>query len=153
MLYENLDVEKMFDYLDRFGDLLDSVKRRMENERASAAYAMLKKQLEDVDAEINRIDDTLQMYMEHGVFEFEGQSERVMQQYAIAVAQGNTAAMQRLSAELEKLATWGPRAHALYEVQFNFRKYQSLVKQKMMDTSGQSRRDSGTLSYDYGGKV
>ena len=115
-------------------DLLDSVKRRMENERAAAAYAVLEKQLADVDAEIDRIDDSLKMYMEHGVFEFEGQSERVMQQYAIAVAQGNTAAVQRLGAELEKLATWGPRAHALYEVQFNFRKYQSLVKQKMMDT-------------------
>ena len=115
-------------------DLLDSVKRRMENERAAAAYAVLEKQLADVNEEIQRIDDTLQMLMKHGVFEFEGQSERVMQQYAIAVAQGNTAAIQRLSAELEKLATWGPRAHALYEVQFNFRKYQSLVKQKMMDT-------------------
>ena len=114
-------------------DLLDSVKRRMENERAAAAYAAMEKQLADVNAEIDRIDDTIKMIMEHGVFEFEGQSERVMQQYAIAVSQGNTAAVQRLSAELEKLATWGPRAHALQEVQFNFRKYQSLVKQKMMD--------------------
>ncbi|MBP5400283.1 MAG: hypothetical protein J6Y35_01490 [Bacteroidales bacterium] len=114
-------------------DLLDSVKRRMENERAAAAYAVMEKQLMDVNAEIARIDDTLKMIMEHGVFEFEGQSERVMQQYAIAVAQGNNAAVQRLEAELEKLATWGPRAHALAEVQFNFRKYQSLVKQKMMD--------------------
>ena len=114
-------------------DLLDSVKRRMENERAAAAYAVLEKQLADVNAEIDRIDDTIKMIMEHGVFEFEGQSERVMQQYAIAVAQGNAGAVQRLSAELEKLATWGPRAHALQEVQFNFRKYQSLVKQKMMD--------------------
>ena len=114
-------------------DLLDSVKRRMENERAAAAYAVMEKQLADVNAEIDRIDDTIKMIMEHGVFEFEGQSERVMQQYAIAVAQGNAAAVQRLNAELEKLATWGPRAHALQEVQFNFRKYQSMVKQKMMD--------------------
>ena len=125
-------------------DLLDSVKRRMENERAAAAYAVLEKQLADVNAEIDRIDDTIQMIMEHGVFEFEGQSERVMQQYAIAVAQGNTAAVQRLGAELEKLATWGPRAHALQEVQFNFRKYQSLVKQKMMDTKVDMENDIPT---------
>ena len=115
-------------------DLLDSTKRRIENERAAAAYAMLEKQLEDVNAEIKRVDDTIQMIMEKGVFDFESQSERVMQQYAIAVAQGNNAAIQRLSAELEKLSTWGPRAEALHDVQFNFRKYQSLVKQKMMDT-------------------
>lgn len=67
-----------------------------------------------------------------------------MQQYAIAVAQGNTAAVQRLGAELEKLATWGPRAHALQEVQFNFRKYQSLVKQKMMDTKVDMENDIPT---------
>ena len=125
-------------------DLLDLTKRRIENERAAAAYAMLEKQLADVNAEIQRVDDTLQMIMEHGVFEFEGQSERVMQQYAIAVAQGNTAAVQRLSVELEKLATWGPRAHALQEVQFNFRKYQSLVKQKMMDTKADMENEIPT---------
>lgn len=125
-------------------DLLDSVKRRMENERAAAAYAVLEKQLADVNAEIDRIDDTIQMLMKNGVFEFEGQSERVMQQYAIAVAQGNTAGVQRLSAELEKLATWGPRAQALHDVQFNFRKYQSLVKQKMMDTKVDMENDIPT---------
>lgn len=115
-------------------DLLDSTKRRMENERAAAAYEVMEKQLNDVNAEIKRIDDTIQMIMSHGVFDFESQSERVMQQYAIAVAQGNTAAVQRLSAELEKLSTWGPRAEALHDVQFNFRKYQAMVKQRMMDT-------------------
>lgn len=125
-------------------DLLDSTKRRIENERASAAYAVMERQLADVNAEISRIDDTIQMIMEHGVFEFEGQSERVMQQYAIAVAQGNTAAVQRLSAELEKLATWGARAHALQEVQFDFRKYQSLVKQKMMDAKVDMENDIPT---------
>ena len=125
-------------------DLLDSTKRRIENERAAAAYAVMEKQLADVNAEISRIDDTIKMIMEQGVFEFEGQSERVMQQYAIAVAQGNTAAVQRLSAELEKLATWGPRAQALHDVQFNYRKYQSMVKQKMMDTKVDMENDIPT---------
>ena len=114
-------------------DMLDVTKRRIENERAAAAYKMLQKQLEDVNAEIARVDDSIQVIMKHGVYDFESQSERVTQQYAIAVAQGNAAAQQRLQAELDNLATWGPRAEALHDVQFNFRKYQSLVKQKMLD--------------------
>lgn len=114
-------------------DLLDSTKRRIENERAAAAYAVMEQQLADVDAEIKRIDDSIQIIMQHGVYDFESQSERMMQQYAIAVAQGNAAATQRLQAELEKLSTWGPRAEALHDVQLEFREYQSLVKQKMMD--------------------
>lgn len=112
--------------------LLDITKRRIENERAAAAYAVVEKELADVQAEIARVDDSIQVIMQHGVFDFESQSERVMQQYAIAVAGGNTAAQQRLEAELEKLATWGPRAEALHDLQFSFREYESLAKQKLM---------------------
>jgi hypothetical protein len=39
--------------------------------------------------------------------------ERVNQQHAIAIAQGNTAGVQRLQKELEKLEKWGPVAFAL----------------------------------------
>lgn len=114
-------------------DLLDTFKREIENERARAAYAVMQKQLEDVTAEIDRVDDSIRVIMEHGVFDFESQSERIMQQWAIAVAQGNTAAQQRLQALLDTMAIWGPRAEALHDLQFSFREYQSLVKQKMMD--------------------
>lgn len=114
-------------------DLLDTIKREIENERARAAYAVMQKQLEDVNAEIDRVDDSIRVIMEHGVFDFESQSERIMQQWAIAVAQGNTAAQQRLQALLDTMAIWGPKAEALHDLQFSFREYQSLVKQKMMD--------------------
>lgn len=114
-------------------NMLDTLKRQIENERAAAVYAVMQKQLADVTAEIERVDDSIRVIMEHGVFDFESQSERVMQQWAIAVAQGNTAAQQRLQAELDTMAIWGPRAEALHDLQFSFREYQSLVKQKMMD--------------------
>lgn len=112
--------------------LLDSVKNRIEHERTAAAYNLLKRQLEVVDAEVQRIDDSVQVLMENGVFDFKSQSERVMQQYAIAVAQGNTAGVKRLEEELKKMSHWGPRSLTLYEEQTYFREYQSLVKTKMM---------------------
>lgn len=112
---------------------LDSLKHKIEYDRAAAAYATMQQQLADVNAEIQRVDDSIQMIMEHGVYDFESQSERVTQQWAIAVSKGDVAAQERLKAELEKLSTWGPRAEALHDVQFSFREYQSLVKQKMMD--------------------
>lgn len=112
---------------------LDTVKRRIERDRATAAYNLLVKQLEDVTNEIKRVDDSLKVIMQHGVFDFETQSERVMQQYAIAVSQGNNAAISRLQAELEKMATWGPQSEALRELQYNFREYQAMCKAKMMD--------------------
>lgn len=112
--------------------LIDTVKNRTERERAAAAYASLKQQLDSVNKEIARLDDSIQVAMQHGVFEVEQQTNRVMQQYALAVAQGNTAAVQRLNEEQAKLAEWGPRLNAWQDLQFNFREYQSLCKQKMM---------------------
>jgi len=113
--------------------LLDSVKNRIDHERTIASYNLLKRQLEIVDAEVQRIDDSVQVLMQNGVFDFKSQSERVMQQYATAVAQGNTAGMKRLEDELKKMATWGPRSLTLYEEQAYFREYQSVVKIKMMN--------------------
>lgn len=111
---------------------LDTVKNKIEHERTLAAYKLLQKQVEYVDAEMDRINDSLKIMMEEGVFEFESQSERVMQQYAIALAQGNMAGAKRLEDELKKLSTYGARYVTLYEEQSYFREYQSLCRSKMM---------------------
>lgn len=111
---------------------LDSVKNRIDHERTIAAYNLLKRQLELVEAEVQRVDDSVQVLMQNGVFDFKSQSERVMQQYAIAVAQGNTAGMKRLEDELKKMSTWGSRSITLYEEQSHFRAYQAVCKTKMM---------------------
>lgn len=121
------------DMANEITNQLDTVKNRVEYERAAAAYKILQEQMDVMNAEVERIDDSIKMIAEHGVYEYESQSERVMQQYAIAVAQGNTAGMNRLQAELEKLSVWGPRSAALREVQFKFREYQALCKAKMMN--------------------
>ena len=111
---------------------LDTVKNKIEHERTLAAYKLLQKQVEYVEAEMDRINDSLKIMMEEGVFEFESQSERVMQQYAIALAQGNMAGAKRLEDELKKLSTYGARYVTLYEEQSYFREYQSLCRSKMM---------------------
>jgi len=112
---------------------IDTLKNRVERERSLAAYRILQHQVDSVDGEIQRCEDSLRVCMEHGVFDFEYQSERLMQQYAIAVAQGNTAALNRLKAEQEILAEWGPKVVVLRELIENFSKYQSMCRQKMMD--------------------
>lgn len=112
---------------------LDTIKNKIEYERAATAFTLLQKQNDEISAEIEKLNDSLNIIMEHGVFDFESQSERVTQQYAIALAQGNVAATQRLQAELNKLSTWGPVSESLRGLLFNFREYQSLCKSKMMD--------------------
>lgn len=112
--------------------LLDTIKNRTERTRATIAYQILQNQLDSINLEVAKIDDSLQVCMRHGVFDVESQSERIMQQYAIAVAQGNTAAITRLNDEQRKLATWGAKWLAFRDLQSSFIKYQSLCKEKMM---------------------
>ena len=113
--------------------LLDTVKSRAEGERTTAAYYSLVEQLDSINREIERIDDTIKLCMEHGVFDVEKQSERMMQQYAIAIAGGNTAAANRIKEEMKNMAEWGPKLDAAQNLQYYFIQYQSLCKQKMMD--------------------
>ncbi|HRR04968.1 MAG TPA: Wzz/FepE/Etk N-terminal domain-containing protein [Bacteroidales bacterium] len=114
-------------------DELDEIKNRIDRGRAEAAYYLLKKQLTEIDAEIDRLDDSLKVIMEEGVYDFESQSERIMQQYAIAVAQGNKGAENRLQNELQKLSKYGQKAVTIREKLLLFREYEVLCKSKMMD--------------------
>lgn len=124
--------------------LLDSFKRQVENERAVAAYEVLTKQLEEIHQEQKRIADSLEVVMQHGVYDFSTQSERITQQYAIAVAQGNTAGIQRLEAEMKKLAEWGAKSAAFLEVQENFCRYEALCRQQILNVKADMSNDIPT---------
>ncbi len=114
-------------------DYLDTIKNNIERERAAASYKLLSEQYAKINEEIKRIDDTLSVLASNGVLMLDRQTERITQQYAIAVAQGNSGAVARLQKEIDKLAKWGPTVLTLQNEQFTFTKYQALCKQKMMD--------------------
>jgi len=112
---------------------LDSVKNAIEKERVTAAYHILQKQLESVNKELTAVDDSLSILLKHGVFDFDQQTNRLIQQYAIATAQGNTTAVQRIEKAMENLAQWGPKVAALRELKYNFAVYHAAVMSKMLD--------------------
>ena len=112
---------------------LDTVKNAVEYERALAAYTILQNQLDSIEREIANINDSIRAIMAHGVFDVKLQSERLTQQYAIAAAQGNTAAMQRIIKEQDTIAKYGAQLTSYQDLEFNFSKYHALCKQKMMD--------------------
>ena len=112
---------------------LDTVKNAVEYERALAAYTILQNQLDSIEREIANVNDSIRAIMAHGVFDVKLQSERLTQQYAIAAAQGNTAAMQRIIKEQDTIAKYGAQLTSYQDLEFNFSKYHALCKQKMMD--------------------
>lgn len=112
---------------------LDTIKHNIEYQRTIAAYKILQEQMDFVDEEMARLDDSLKVIMNEGVYEFTVQSDRMMQQYAIALAQGNTAGQQRLEKELEKLSACGARYLTLKEEQEKFCEYHAMCRSKMLN--------------------
>ena len=112
---------------------LDTIKNTVEYERAQAACTILQNQMDSIEREIANINDSIRGLMAHGVFDVKLQSERLTQQYAIAAAQGNTAAMQRIIKEQDTLAKYGAQLTSYQDLEYNFSKYHALCKQKMMD--------------------
>ena len=112
---------------------LDTIKNSVEHQRALAAYTILQNQMDSIERAIADVNDSIQEIMKHGVFDVKLQSERLTQQYAIAAAQGNTAAMQRIQKEQDTIAKYGAQLTSYQDLEYNFSKYHALCKQKMMD--------------------
>ena len=127
------DPQRASDMTNEIVRLLDVVKIQIERERAEAAYTILQKQFDEITKEVNAINDSIRFIMEQGVLDVPYQSERLTQQLAIAVAQGNNAAKQRLEEEIAKIAKWGSKLTSYQEFLETFDKYHALCKQKMMD--------------------
>jgi capsular polysaccharide biosynthesis protein len=96
-------------------DELDNFKNKIEHERAKATCDLLQSQINKVHAKMIIVNDSVQKLANEGLFIYDNQVDRVTQQYALAVGQGNMAGAQRLQKELDKIAKWGPTCVILRE--------------------------------------
>lgn len=103
------------DLANGISDELDLMKNKIEYERANAAVKLIESQMNDVNCRLAEIADTVQILANHGIFIYDLQVERVMQQYAKALGDGNMAGAQRLLKEIEKIAKFGPTSVLLRE--------------------------------------
>ncbi|MDR0205672.1 MAG: hypothetical protein LBI45_00165 [Bacteroidales bacterium] len=111
---------------------LDSLKNRIERERALAAYNLVETQIQEALEFRSQVTDSIRKLAEKGIFAYEYQAERFTQQYAIAIAQGNIAGVERLKKEMEKLANWGPVEFSLRQEQKELSEYVSFLKTKLL---------------------
>jgi len=112
---------------------LDTIRNRIEHERALAACNIIENQIREAESQRTQITDSLKKLAEKGILAYEFQSERVMQQYAIAIAQGNMAGAERLRKEIEKLEKWGPIAFSLRQEQLLLSENVAFLKTKLLN--------------------
>ena len=126
------DPERAAQMANDIASELDTIKNKIERERAAAACLALQNQIEEAERQRMALVDSLSQLAKNGVFTYELQTERVMQQYAIALREGNAAGVQRLKQELEKLEKWGSLAFTLRQEQFYLGEQIVLSKMRLM---------------------
>ncbi|UTW63341.1 hypothetical protein KFE98_04055 [bacterium SCSIO 12741] len=93
--------------------LLDSTKNRMIHDRAIQAFEVIKKEYKQMEAQMQRMDDTLSYLGELGIYNVEKQTEMLGQEYYKALAQGKSEAVKKLKAQLDVLGKYGAQHERL----------------------------------------
>jgi uncharacterized protein involved in exopolysaccharide biosynthesis len=109
---------------------VDTVKNRMQKERAMQGFKIIEQEFKSIQAEIKLKEDSANALRALGVIDYTSQSEMFGEQYAIAVAKDNKAAMKALEVKLEILAQYGGASIGLSEELELDRKQLRMIKTK-----------------------
>ncbi|MCF8464728.1 MAG: hypothetical protein K9G41_07800 [Flavobacteriales bacterium] len=87
--------------------LVDSVKNRMQKERAFKAMAIAEAEYAEMKNYVKELEDSLNRMREMGVNDYESMSERFNEYYAKAILEGNARAAEKLAEQLQVLSKYG----------------------------------------------
>ncbi|MFB6257114.1 MAG: Wzz/FepE/Etk N-terminal domain-containing protein [Flavobacteriales bacterium] len=87
--------------------LVDSVKNRMQRDRALEALNVVKRDLREIEGYISNLEDSLTFIRHKGVQNYESQAEMFNEQIAMAMRKGKESALHALKKEMDTLALYG----------------------------------------------
>ncbi|MCQ2959333.1 MAG: Wzz/FepE/Etk N-terminal domain-containing protein [Bacteroidales bacterium] len=87
--------------------LIDTVMNGMEHTRAKEVLNIVEYEYKTKEEQISDFNDSLKRIMEKGIYDYESQSEVVVEAYAQALASGNTKGAERIKEQLDTLAKYG----------------------------------------------
>ena len=87
--------------------LLDSTTTRMQRERASKAFRIVKNEYLSKLKDVQLISDSMNKLNEKGMYDYESQSEVTSEQYAIAISRGDDRAVKSLEQKLKVISQYG----------------------------------------------
>ena len=98
------------------GALVDTVKNRMQKERAMQGFKIVESEYLKMNQEIQTMEDSLTKIREKGVNDYESQAEVFNAQYAIALQKGDKAGIKALEDKLENISKYGGAYVSLSEI-------------------------------------
>jgi uncharacterized protein involved in exopolysaccharide biosynthesis len=115
---------------NEISNLLDTVKTRMQHERARKALAIVEKEYRDFEKYLAAREDTLNRLRGLGVLDYTAQVERLSEAYGKALLAGNGNAVKTIQDQMQVLAKYGGVAMAIEQDMEHDRKNMSQLKTK-----------------------
>lgn len=109
---------------------LDSVKTRMQHERARKALAIVEKEYRDFERYLAAREDTLKKLRGLGILDYDSQVERLSEAYGKALLANNVRAEQAIQAQMNTLAQYGGLYTSIIQDMEHDRKNLSQLKTK-----------------------
>lgn len=128
VLDENPDTAALI--ANDIANLLDSVKTRMQQERAGKALKVVEAEYLQFKKYIQDREDTLDKMRSLGVLDYESQVERLSEAYGKALMEGKQAVAQKLDEKLDILAKYGGKSMAIMQDMEHDREQLSKLKIK-----------------------
>lgn len=101
------DPQLAADMANDIAALVDSVKNRMQKDRAYKAMRIAEAEYLEMKSYVKELEDSLNTMREMGVNDYESMSERFNEYYAKAILEGNTRAAEKLAEQLKVLSKYG----------------------------------------------
>ena len=110
---------------------VDSVWRDMQHERAEKGYLLVKQKVDQLQASIEQIDDSMKVLRELGVQDYHTQTERYNEYLGAAIVKGDQRAVNEFEERFKVLAKYGGAYVTLQDRQFNEVKRLSMMRMLM----------------------
>ena len=127
------------DVANEIADYYDTLKREIIQQRTVAALQIVRAEMDSLEILVTDLSDSLSRIMQHGVYDYETQSERLYQQYVKELSSGNTAACNRLKEQLQILEQWGPAYVSLRDRIMNIREMQQGIQARYLGVSADAQ--------------
>lgn len=115
---------------NEIAEIFDSTMNEMQKEVAIEAFRIVEQVYNSLCAEMNMLEDSLNILRRLGVFDYESQVEMFSSQLAVELGKGNTQGVRNIQEQLDLLAEYGGAFYAINERLDNDRLQLSLVKSK-----------------------
>jgi len=115
---------------NEIADLLDTVKTRMQHDRARKALAIVEKEFFDFKNYLQMREDTLSQLRELGVLDYEKQVERLSEAYGKALIAGSNSIVKTIDEKMQILSTHGGKFLAIKQDMLHDRLIFSKLKSK-----------------------